>query len=98
MSLDFLNAVGHHSMPSIHHHLTQVLHEMSLTLQPGSVTALVGPSGGGKSTVVALLERFYDVSAGRLCIDGVDLRELDPEWCHQRIGTEAIHREEAHVA
>ena len=44
------------------------------------MVALVGESGGGKSTVTALLERFYDVTSGCIEIDGVDVRRYDPSW------------------
>jgi subfamily B ATP-binding cassette protein MsbA len=53
-----------------------VLHEISFTVRKGEVVALVGPSGGGKSTIVDLLPRFYDPLAGVILFDGVDLREL----------------------
>jgi subfamily B ATP-binding cassette protein MsbA len=53
-----------------------VLEEFSLDIQPGQVVALVGPSGGGKSTVIGLLNRFYDPQKGRILIDGQDLRGL----------------------
>ena len=53
-----------------------VLQEIELTIRPGEVVALVGPSGAGKSTLADLLPRFYDPSAGRVTLDGVDLREL----------------------
>ena len=53
-----------------------VLHGISFTVRKGEVVALVGPSGGGKSTIVDLLPRFYDPQAGRILLDGVDLREL----------------------
>jgi len=51
---------------------------VSLTVKPGERVALVGPSGAGKSTVFRLLLRFYDPQAGRVLLDGVDLREADP--------------------
>eukprot|EP00741_Cyanophora_paradoxa_P019420 tig00021127_g18747.t1 len=63
----------------------EVLSGVSLHLRPGQVVALVGPSGGGKTTVVNLLERFYEASAGRITVDGVDLRELDPRWLHRHV-------------
>jgi len=59
---------------------TNVLDHVNLSLTPGTVLALVGPSGGGKSTIVSLVERFYDPSSGSILIDGVDIRTLDPGW------------------
>lgn len=53
-----------------------VLTDVSLTIAPGEVIALVGPSGAGKSTILSLLYRFYDVDAGRVLFEGVDVREL----------------------
>lgn len=55
----------------------QVLQDISLELQPGEMVGLVGPSGAGKSTLIQLMVRFYDPTAGRILIDGHDLRELD---------------------
>ena len=52
------------------------LHDFSLVINPGETVALVGPSGAGKSTVLSMLLRFYDPQAGRIGIDGVDLRAL----------------------
>ena len=63
-----------------------VLRGMSLRLAPGEVVALVGPSGGGKSTVAALLSRFYDPQGGALRLDGADLRTLDADWLRQQVG------------
>ena len=54
------------------------LEDFSLTVSPGETVALVGPSGAGKSTVFQLLLRFHDPESGRVLIDGVDVRELDP--------------------
>lgn len=58
----------------------KVLKDFSLKVPRGTVVALVGLSGGGKSTVAALLERFYDIDEGKISIDGVSLKELDPTW------------------
>ncbi|MGH6622332.1 MAG: ABC transporter transmembrane domain-containing protein [Burkholderiaceae bacterium] len=54
----------------------RVLDEFSLTIEPGQTVALVGPSGAGKTTVFQLVQRFYDISSGRLLIDGVDVRNV----------------------
>ena len=51
---------------------------VSFTIRPGERVALVGPSGAGKSTVFQLLERFYDPQAGRILLDGIDIRDADP--------------------
>ena len=65
---------------------TLVLDDFSLVLEPGTTTALVGESGSGKSSVVALLERFYDVNGGVVLLDGVDVRSLDVSWLRGQIG------------
>jgi ATP-binding cassette subfamily B protein len=64
----------------------EVLRGIDLTVAPGEVVALVGPSGGGKSTMGALLSRLYDPTAGRITLDGHDLRDLDPAWLRQLVG------------
>ncbi len=64
----------------------QVVKAMSFEVQPGELIGLVGPSGGGKSTIVSLIARFWDVTAGRILIDGVDVRQLDSGHCRRQIG------------
>ena len=66
-----------------------VLDGVTLAISPGERVAVVGPSGAGKSTIAALLARFYDPIGGAIRIDGVDLRELDPNWLHRQVGTVA---------
>ena len=58
----------------------KVLRNFSFHAPAGKMVALVGESGGGKSTVTALLERFYDVASGSVKIDNVDIRRYDPSW------------------
>jgi ATP-binding cassette subfamily B protein len=55
---------------------TAALHELTLSIRPGETVALVGPSGAGKSTIFQLLMRFFDPDAGRVTLDGIDLREM----------------------
>ena len=58
---------------------TPVLHDVSLTVPAGTTTALVGPSGSGKSTLAMLVPRFADPDRGRVCLGGVDVRDMPPE-------------------
>lgn len=62
-----------------------VLRNVSLVCEPGKIVALVGSSGAGKSTVIALIERFYDPTSGQVTIDGIDIKTLPPEWLHKRV-------------
>ena len=64
----------------------QVLHNFSLTIPKGQTTAIVGPSGTGKSTVLSLLERFYDAQQGSICIGGIDVRQMDIKALRRQIG------------
>jgi ABC-type multidrug transport system fused ATPase/permease subunit len=64
-----------------------VLRDIDLEVRKGERVALVGATGSGKSTLVTLLGRFYDVNRGAIRIDGVDLREMDPADLRRRIGT-----------
>ena len=63
-----------------------VLHNVSLTVAPGETVAIVGPSGGGKTTLCQLIPRFYDVSGGTIYIDGQDVRSVTQKSIHQNIG------------
>lgn len=65
---------------------TEVLKDINLEIHAGESFALVGPSGGGKTTLCHLLPRFYDVSAGRVCVDGQDVRGLTQESLRRSIG------------
>ena len=64
----------------------QVLRGVSFDVQPGELIGLVGPSGGGKSTVVSLVARFYDATGGVVRVDGVDIRTLDTGHYRQQLG------------
>ena len=63
-----------------------VLHQVDLHITPGETVAIVGPSGGGKSTLCQLIPRFYDVSTGAIRIDGKDVRTVTQKSIHQNIG------------
>ena len=63
-----------------------VLHDVSLTVAPGETVAIVGPSGGGKSTLCQLIPRFYDVSSGSISIDALDIRDVTQRSIHENIG------------
>lgn len=64
---------------------TRALDEVTLSLRPGESLALVGPSGAGKSTLLDLVLRFYDPQAGRVTLDGIDIRDLTPEELRSHI-------------
>ena len=63
-----------------------VLHDVSVHVAPGEAVAIVGPSGGGKSTLCQLIPRFYEVSAGAIYVDGTDIRALTQSSLHRAIG------------
>ena len=63
-----------------------VLHDVSMEIRPGETIAIVGPSGGGKTTLCQLIPRFYDVSSGSISIDGLDIRDVTQRSLHENIG------------
>lgn len=65
---------------------TQALKEVSMLIEPGKTTALVGLSGAGKSTVINLLDKFYEPNQGQILLDGVDLKEYDTKELRKHIG------------
>ena len=65
---------------------TQALHKVSMRIEPGKITALVGLSGAGKSTIVNLLDKFYQPQQGSIRLDGVPLGEWDTEWLRENVG------------
>ncbi|NHM31694.1 ABC transporter ATP-binding protein [Neobacillus terrae] len=67
-------------------HLDHVLDNMSLKIQPGEYVALVGPSGAGKTTFCSLIPRFYDVTDGKVMLDGIDVRDIDLYSLRKNIG------------
>lgn len=63
----------------------RVLNRLSLTVPPGKVAALVGQSGGGKSSVISLVQHLYEQSNGKVTIDGIEVHELSPRWLSRHI-------------
>ncbi len=63
-----------------------VLHDISFTAKPGQTTAIIGSTGSGKSTLVNLIPRFYDVTEGSITLDGVDIREVRQHDLRERLG------------
>ena len=78
--------VGIHHVRFAYPDSPEVLHDIDLTVAPGETVALVGPSGGGKSTLCQLVPRFYDVSSGSITLDGLDVRRIRQRDLHRSIG------------
>jgi ATP-binding cassette subfamily B protein len=81
VSYHYHNRVGHNGDRS-----GNVLDHINLEAQPGQQVALLGVTGSGKSTLVSLISRFYDASDGRILVDGVDVRDWDPDALRSQIG------------
>ncbi len=64
----------------------KALHDVSMRIEPGRITALVGMSGAGKSTVVNLLDKFYKVDSGDIMLDGTSLSQWDTRWLRDHVG------------
>lgn len=64
----------------------EILHDVSIDVQKGQMVALVGPTGSGKTTVMNLLNRFYDVNSGQITFDGTDIREVDLKSLRDQVG------------
>ena len=65
---------------------TKALHGVSMRIEPGKITALVGLSGAGKSTIVNLLDKFYHPDCGSIRLDGVELRQWNTRWLREHVG------------
>jgi ATP-binding cassette subfamily B protein len=63
-----------------------VLRDVTVTAAPGTTTAIVGSTGAGKTTLLGLVPRLFDATSGAVLVDGVDVRELDPEYLWSRVG------------
>ncbi len=63
-----------------------VLRNISFEVKPGHTLAIIGATGSGKTTIINLLERFYDPQQGSILLDGVDLRRFEPHWLREHIG------------
>lgn len=64
----------------------EILHDLSFTVAPGKTLALVGPSGGGKTTICNIIPRFYDIMGGSVTIDGVDIRDVTLDSLRKKVG------------
>jgi len=89
-ALDLVDARGHVRFENVsfsYSSTSPVLSDIDIDAPPGKIVALLGPTGSGKSTVVSLLPRFYDVTNGRITIDGEDIREFKLNSLRTNIGT-----------
>ena len=86
--------VGFEHVTFGYHPDTPVLSDIDFTVEPGRSVALVGATGAGKTSIISLLTRFYDVQKGRVTLDGVDVRELDPAQLRSSL---ALVLQDAHL-
>ncbi len=63
-----------------------VLKDVSFTVEPGETVAIVGATGAGKTSIISLIERFYDIDRGRITLDGVDIREMEKSYLRSNVG------------
>lgn len=63
----------------------QVLNNVNFIVQPGTTVAIVGASGSGKSTVIQLIQRLYDVCSGKILVDGIDIKDVDVRWFRRHV-------------
>ncbi len=80
------NVNGSQALPPALNDVDWILRNVSFTVEPNTTAAIVGHTGAGKTTITALMMRFYDVQAGKVLIDGVDVREQDLTTLRQRFG------------
>jgi ATP-binding cassette subfamily B protein len=88
-ALPLTNVQGHVRFEDVsfgYDNVSAVLQDVDIDATPGHVVALLGPTGSGKSTVVNLIPRFYDVTKGRITVDGVDIRDVTIESLRKNIG------------
>ena len=88
-AVDLTNVTGRITYENVNFHYndgTEVLKNINVTVEPGTTLALVGSSGGGKTTMCHLLPRFYDVTGGAVKIDGIDVRKITQESLRKNIG------------
>lgn len=83
---DILGHIEFRNVSSSYNEESEILKNISLDIKPGKTFALVGPSGGGKTTICHLLPRFYDVTSGEILIDGTPIREITLESLRSAIG------------
>lgn len=80
------NIVFHHVTFSYEKTQDPVINDMSFTINAGETVAFVGPSGAGKTTIAALIPRFYDIQSGSITIDGIDIRDMTKRSLRRQIG------------